>query len=267
MPDQIDANGLTPKQRYMKRWSMLRAERATWLPDYRDLVDYVAPLSGRFFYTDANKGNKVQRQKKVYDTTAKRSLTVLSAGLMAGMTSPARPWFRLALSDRVLMERHDVKTWLQDTTDQMREATFELHPAVLAGAGLARALTQLAAANSARSGIDIGTDIAPTEPDPVDPMVFAVARELLSNVVRHSRATRATVRLETVDGMRRLDVVDDGTGLSADAAAERLRQGHIGLASQRARIEAAGGTMRILPVPTGAHIRVTVPLRGSVPPR
>jgi len=121
MPDQIDANGLTPKQRYMKRWSMLRAERATWLPDYRDLVDYVAPLSGRFFYTDANKGNKVQRQKKVYDTTAKRSLTVLSAGLMAGMTSPARPWFRLALSDRVLMERHDVKTWLQDTTDQMRE--------------------------------------------------------------------------------------------------------------------------------------------------
>lgn len=121
MADQIDANGLTPKQRYMKRWSMLRAERATWLPDYRDLVDYVAPLSGRFFYTDANKGNKVQRQKKVYDTTAKRSLTVLSAGLMAGMTSPARPWFRLALSDRAMMERHDVKMWLQDVTDQMRE--------------------------------------------------------------------------------------------------------------------------------------------------
>lgn len=121
MADQPDANGLTPKQRYMKRWSMLRAERATWLPDYRDLVDYVAPLSGRFFYTDANKGNKVQRQKKIYDTTAKRSLNVLAAGLMAGMTSPARPWFRLALTDKMLMERHDVKMWLQDTTDLMRD--------------------------------------------------------------------------------------------------------------------------------------------------
>lgn len=121
MADQIDANGLTPKQRYMKRWSMLRAERATWLPDYRDLVDYVAPLSGRFFYTDANKGNKVQRQKKIYDTTAKRSLTVLAAGLMAGMTSPARPWFRLALPDKQLMEQHEVKTWLQDVTDLMRD--------------------------------------------------------------------------------------------------------------------------------------------------
>lgn len=100
---------------------MLRAERATWLTDYRDLVDYVAPLSGRFFYTDANKGNKVQRQKKVYDTTAKRSLNVLAAGLMAGMTSPARPWFRLALSDKKLMENHDVKEWLQIVTDTMRE--------------------------------------------------------------------------------------------------------------------------------------------------
>ena len=121
MADQIGINPLTNKQRYQKRWSMLRAERATWLTDYRDLVDYVAPLSGRFFYTDANKGNKVQRQKKVFDTTAKRSLNVLAAGLMAGMTSPARPWFRLGLSDKQLMEQHDVKEWLQVVTDTMRE--------------------------------------------------------------------------------------------------------------------------------------------------
>ncbi len=47
---------------------------------------------------------------------------------------------------------------LKEATDQMREATFELHPAVLGGAGLARALQQLAAANSARSGIDITAD-------------------------------------------------------------------------------------------------------------
>lgn len=48
---------------------------------------------------------------------------------------------------------------LRAATDQMRQATFELHPAVLAGAGLARAVTQLADANSERSGIDISTDI------------------------------------------------------------------------------------------------------------
>jgi two-component system NarL family sensor kinase len=149
---------------------------------------------------------------------------------------------------------------LREATDQMREATFELHPAVLAGAGLARAVQQLATANSARSGIDITTDIDYPTADPIDPMVFAVARELVSNVVRHSRATRASVALRALDGVCHLDVVDDGVGMSAEDARQRLRQGHIGIASQRARIEAAGGAMRSIPVPSGTHIAVTVPM-------
>lgn len=149
---------------------------------------------------------------------------------------------------------------LREATDQMREATFELHPAVLAGAGLARALAQLADTNSTRTGIDITTDIDIPGPDATDPIVFSVARELLSNVVRHSRATRATLTLSVVDGVRHLDVIDDGIGMTQQQAAERLTQGHIGLASQRARIEAAGGAVRILDVPQGTHIAVTVPV-------
>ena len=163
-------------------------------------------------------------------------------------------------------------TGLRDATEQMREATFELHPAVLGGAGLGRALQQLATANSARSGIDITTDIdyPVTSPNTNanDPILFAVARELVSNVVRHSRATRATVTLRAADGVCRLDVVDDGVGMSEQEALRRLRQGHIGIASQRARIEATGGALRVVPVPAGTHIEVTVPIKppatGSV---
>ncbi len=152
---------------------------------------------------------------------------------------------------------------LRDATDRMREATFELHPAVLAGAGLTRALTQLADATSARSGIDITTDIDHPGPDPSDRIVFSVARELLSNVVRHSRATRARVTLKVDDGMCRLDVADDGVGMTEEQASERLRHGHIGIASQRARIEATGGTMTLLDTAQGTHIVVTVPRTGS----
>ncbi len=149
---------------------------------------------------------------------------------------------------------------LREATDQMREVTFELHPAVLAGAGLARAVQQLADANSARSGIDIGTDIDYPQSNPVDPMVFAVARELVSNVVRHSGATRASVTLRAVDGVCHLDVADDGVGMSSRDAAQRLRQGHIGLASQRARIEVAGGSLTVVPSPVGTRLEVRVPL-------
>jgi two-component system, NarL family, sensor kinase len=86
---------------------------------------------------------------------------------------------------------------------------------------------------------------------------------LLSNVVRHSQATNASVQLAIVDGVCRLDVVDNGIGMSTEAAARRLAAGHIGLASHRARVEAAGGKFTVVGEPTGSHIRAELPLRRS----
>lgn len=152
---------------------------------------------------------------------------------------------------------------LREATDQMREATFELHPAVLAGAGLARAVTQMAAANSSRSGITITSDVDYPQPNPVDPIVFGVARELLANVVRHSKASQASLTLKAIDGICYLDVIDDGVGMTSEQAARRLAAGHIGLASQRTRIEAAGGTMTIRTGSSGTHVAITLPMSST----
>lgn len=151
---------------------------------------------------------------------------------------------------------------LKTASEQLREATFELHPAVLEHAGLAAAVGKLASGTAQRSGIAVTTDIDYPVANAVDPLVFGVARELLSNVVRHSQATDANVTLKLVGQVCRLDVVDNGVGISADMAAEQLAQGHIGLASHRTRVEAAGGAMRIVDIPAGTHISVTVPLRA-----
>ncbi len=152
-------------------------------------------------------------------------------------------------------------TSLRTATGQLRDATFELHPSVLEQAGLAEAVNQLAGAAAKRSGIAIGTDLDYAIASPIDPMVFGAARELLSNVTRHSGATTATVTLQIAGSSCRLDVADDGVGLSEDRAAQRLAEGHIGLASQRARIEAAGGSLTMLPASSGTHVRVVLPLR------
>jgi two-component system, NarL family, sensor kinase len=151
---------------------------------------------------------------------------------------------------------------LDDASRRLREATFELHPAVLEQVGLGAAVEKLATATAERSGITITTDIDYPHQNPIDPMVFGVVRELLANVVRHSEAKHASVKLNVGDCTCRLDVADDGVGITADVVMRRLAAGHIGLASQRARVEAAGGTLRIVEVPTGAHICVEWPLRG-----
>lgn len=157
----------------------------------------------------------------------------------------------------------DALASLKSASEQLREATFELHPAVLEHAGLAAAVARLASTTAARSGIAVSTDIDYPLGNAIDPLLFGVTRELLSNIARHSRATEANVTLKLIGEACHLEVIDNGVGISTEVAARQLAQGHIGLASHRARVEAAGGTMRVVDTPAGTHVRVIVPLRAA----
>ena len=107
-----------PRSRLLTRWGQLRNERESWMSHWKEISDYLLPRSGRFFVTDRNRGDK--RHNSIYDSTGTRALRVLAAGMMAGMTSPARPWFRLTTFDPQLDESAAVKTWLADVTRLMQ---------------------------------------------------------------------------------------------------------------------------------------------------
>lgn len=109
----------TPIQRARRRWGALKNERSSWFDHWREINDFLCPRKGRFLITDRNRGEK--KHNDIYDPTATRSWRTLAAGLMAGMTSPARPWFRLATFDSDLMEYGPVKGWLHAVTRGMRD--------------------------------------------------------------------------------------------------------------------------------------------------
>lgn len=112
-------DGLTRRQRLLQRKSAMWNERSSWIKRYQDISDFLLPYSGRFFTSDHNKGNRLFNN--IYDESATFALDVMTAGMMAGMTSPARPWFRLAIGDKDLMEHGPVKLWLADVAQLMRE--------------------------------------------------------------------------------------------------------------------------------------------------
>lgn len=111
------ASSMTPKQEVMQRLGQLRRERATFFTHWQELTAYMLPRQGRYFLADHNKGWK--RHNNIYDSTASRALKTLAAGLMGGLTSPARPWFRLQTANSDLNEQHDVKQWLSLVTRLM----------------------------------------------------------------------------------------------------------------------------------------------------
>jgi two-component system, NarL family, sensor kinase len=157
------------------------------------------------------------------------------------------------------LERAD--TALTDTVAQLREAVFELHPYVLDEAGLEAGVRSLAQQASSRGGFELRLDLSSPNGHPNDQLVFSAARELLANVVQHADANRVTVRLASASRDFELVVDDDGVGFPSERLAERLAQGHVGLASQRVRIEAAGGRMQVDSTP-GGGTRVEIHLPG-----
>lgn len=103
----------------LTRWGMLKSERASWWSHWQDISANLLPRAGRFFVQDRNRGQK--RHQAIYDNTATRSLRILGAGLMGGMTSPARPWFRLTTPHADLNKQTAVREWLSDVTTLMLE--------------------------------------------------------------------------------------------------------------------------------------------------
>lgn len=150
---------------------------------------------------------------------------------------------------------------LAQTAGQLRQAVFELHPYVLEQAGLKAALRSVAQQAATNSGFELELDLRYDNGHPREPLLFSAARELLGNVVRHARAKHVTVRLVEDDGEVELAVEDDGRGFPPQRLAERLADGHVGLASQRVRVEAAGGSLLIDSTP-GEGTRVAIFLPG-----
>ena len=134
---------------------------------------------------------------------------------------------------------------LDDAQHQLRQEVLAMHPLGLERAGLATVLRSLADDASRRGGF--ATEVV-VEPDAVgehDELVLATARELLTNAVKHSRAHQVALRLERDDGLVRLEVADDGRGLTEERLDVAVADGHIGLASLAERIDAVGGELAL----------------------
>lgn len=102
-----------------KRLAALKSERSSFDAHWRDLADYILPRRARFYTSERNKGTK--RNEKIIDSTGTLAARTLSAGMMAGLTSPARPWFRLMPSSLDLMDDGAVREWLWTVETRMRD--------------------------------------------------------------------------------------------------------------------------------------------------
>ena len=147
----------------------------------------------------------------------------------------------------------------QTALEKVRGLSQTLHPAILEQAGLERTIEWYLSTVERQFGITISYEREgpPLEVDSDTGIhVYRILQEALSNVVRHSGAAQAWVRLRSHEGALEMDVEDRGRGL--DAAS--MRRG-LGIIAMRERAELLGGRIDFEQPPEGGtRVRLDVPL-------
>lgn len=138
----------------------------------------------------------------------------------------------------------------------MRALIFQVRPPSLDEVGLGPTIKALLDQVAAEHPVDIFfEDSIPggRMPEAIETVLYRIAQEAMRNVVRHSQARRAWVRLNVEGDEVLLSVEDNGNGIPADPAAFR-KPGHYGVETMRERVELARGRFEIRPRPDGGTL-------------
>jgi len=140
----------------------------------------------------------------------------------------------------------------REALDELRTLSRGIAPPILTDRGLAAAVAALAARATVPIDVDIPADLPRLTPVAEQTAYFTIA-EALTNVAKHSGATRAAVVVSLPDDRLVATVTDDGRG------GAHVAKGH-GLAGLTDRLQAAGGELWISSPPGGpTSVRAEIP--------
>jgi len=158
----------------------------------------------------------------------------------------------------------DIDALADQALKEIRTTSHLLHPPLLDEAGFASAARWYSEEFSKRSQIEVTLDIGAYErlPEAVEMVLFRVLQESLTNVLRHSRATKVSVRVLPGENVT-LSIQDNGKGIPT----ERLDQFRVtgggmgvGLSGMRERARELGAQLNIYSDEAGTTVRVSIPL-------
>jgi signal transduction histidine kinase len=152
---------------------------------------------------------------------------------------------------------------VDQTVEEIRRAVNQLGPAVLDDVGLQAAIERASDDLGETTGIEVerDLDIPPRLDESVETTFYRLVQEAMTNVARHSNATRVSITVRPHRGGLELRIEDDGEGFEVSKRKPRSR----GLVGMRERVELLGGDLEIDSAPgQGVRIRAWIPASEAI---
>ncbi len=236
-------------------WRDLAAEDLRLLYTVGDLVG-IAIARARLFATSTQIGALEERNRlarEIHDTLAQGLTSIIM------QLETADAFLDAAQFDRGREALRQALALTRANLEEARRSVLDLRAAPLAGRSLEQALAALVHDRQTDAKVKISFEASDSRPLParVEAGLYRVAQEALTNIVRHARARRATVRWLTTPKYTQLIIEDDGAGFDvAQIPADRH-----GLIGMQERAHLLGGTLHLHSQPRrGTQIQVTIPL-------
>lgn len=209
------------------RNAQLRAELAQQLTELSERAEELQASRARLVATQDQERRRLERD--IHDG-AQQHLVALGVNLRLARLLVSRA------PDRATQLVAEQKVAAEDAMETVSRLANGIYPPVLERAGLEPALR--AAAITSPIPVEVDSALTGRFPGEVEASLYFCGLEALQNAVKHSGATRITVRLSSSDGGH-LEVADDGRGLPPGDPSGS------GLTNMRDRIESVGGTLSV----------------------
>ena len=172
---------------------------------------------------------------------------------------------RLPKNQKTLLEKQASMSELVEATIQtVKKISTELRPGILDHLGLTAAIEWQAEEFQKRTGIPCGVSIMHEEivPDKDrSTTIFRIFQETLTNITRHAKATKVSVRLEKENNSLILEVSDNGKGITEKQLSDSKS---LGLMGMRERAAYWGGHVNMKGVRNGGTtVIVHIPLEQT----
>ena len=211
-------------------------------------------LSGRLLTLQDEERRNIARE--LHDSTGQ-----MLAALSLNLTMVQMERDKLTPSAAKVVD--DCISMVTEMSRELRTLSHLLHPPLLDEAGLESALRWYVQGFSERSGIQAGLEFSEDfgrQPAEIETAVFRIVQESLTNVHRHSGSATARVRVTRDEDRVRVEVGDQGKGITEEERAKRPQLG-VGIQGMKERVSQLGGDFEIRSDAGGATVIASFPCR------
>ena len=209
-------------------------------------------VSGQLFRAQEEERRRIARD--LHDSTAQH-LVLLSAALERLQNSAQAQSLKFR---RVFSEAQELTAL---ALHEVRTLSYLLYPPMLDESGLEDAISHYLEGYGERTGIQVNVQVSRhlgRLGRDTEMVLFRVVQESLTNVQRHSRSRRASVRLNRIEDQVTLEIRDEGRGMGRKGEKIRKILPGVGISSMRERVRQIGGELEIESTSAGTTVRARI---------